>query len=128
MPANNEEHRYIRLQRVPILLATLASLIPLCGLINFTNNWVHSIAFITIYSAICLVELGLLIFNQRLSPCELYVYSIMLICAFVITTVYFHDRYSTGKDSKQEFVYNMMGFVVAAVAEIYQVIRDLWFR
>lgn len=125
MPFIDQERLRNMLQRFPILLATLASLIPLCGLINFDTNWVDSVAFIVIYLAICLIELVLLFSKKKLSPCELYVYSVMLICTFVITTVYFQDRYNTGKDTKQEFIWNMMGVIVAVVAEIYQVIRDL---
>ncbi|CAO3623223.1 unnamed protein product [Mucor fragilis] len=125
MPSIDQDRLRNMLQRFPILLATLASLIPLCGLINFNTNWVHSVAFIVIYLAVCLIELALLFSKKKLSPCELYVYSVMLVCTFVITTVYFQDRYNTGKDTKQEFLWNMMGLIVAVVAEIYQVIRDL---
>lgn len=48
----------------------------------------------------------------------------MQVSAFVIAAIYFQDRYKTGKDSKQEFISNMIGMVVAVIAEIYQVVRD----
>lgn len=104
----NDTERRIVFQRTPLFLFTLASLVPLSGLIDFDTHYLHTVALVIIYSSICLVSFFLRMIKASSTKSELYVYSVMLICTFAITTIYLQDRYKKGIDSKQDFVTNMI--------------------